>query len=443
MRKPQLPPSFEVLQERMDSAQEFWANLSKVKESSAFKQYLHWEEVRHRTPPEGLTHEQWWTGLKVLRRLEYKQTPLRDKQGKAFVFSTPDKVIEHLHMLDRRAGGMQDNSTHFIDHKMHDQYMIASLMEEAATSSQLEGAATTRQEAQALLRSGRAPVNRHERMILNNFRTMRRLLDLVNETMSAELLLDIHRWITEDTMEDAAAAGRFRTESDKVYVSDQTEDVLFVPPPAGELKARMEALYMFSNGNTPDYFLHPVLRSMMLHFWLAYDHPFVDGNGRVARALFYWSMLRHHYWLMEFVSISPILLLAPSGYARAFLYTETDDNDLTYFLLHQVRVLDKAVKELDAHLLRKIREGQEAERRLQGLEELNHRQRGLITHALHHPNAQYTIASHRNSHGVTYQTARTDLLELEALGLLNKTTKGKAFFFTPVVKLEKRLGNTA
>ena len=58
-------------------------------------------------------------------------------------------------------------------------------------------------------------------------------------------------------------------------------------------------------------FIHPMIRSIILHFWLAYDHPFVDGNGRTARALFYWSMLRHGYWLFEFISISQIILKGP------------------------------------------------------------------------------------------------------------------------------------
>ena len=65
-------------------------------------------------------------------------------------------------------------------------------------------------------------------------------------------------------------------------------------------------------------FLHPVIRSILLHFWVAYDHPFVDGNGRNARALFYWSMLRHGFWLAEFFSISHEILKAPRKYYRAF-----------------------------------------------------------------------------------------------------------------------------
>jgi len=54
----------------------------------------------------------------------------------------------------------------------------------------------------------------------------------------------------------------------------------------------MEAMCAFVNGRDTEPFIHPAIRAMILHFWLAYDHPFVDGNGRTARALFYWAMLR-------------------------------------------------------------------------------------------------------------------------------------------------------
>lgn len=52
-----------------------------------------------------------------------------------------------------------------------------------------------------------------------------------------------------------------------------------------------------------------------LHFMLGYEHPFVDGNGRVARAMFDWAMLRNGYWLFEFISVSRIIRQAPAKYA--------------------------------------------------------------------------------------------------------------------------------
>ena len=114
------------------------------------------------------------------------------------------------------------------------------------------------------------------------------------------------------------------------------DEIFHDPPPAEQLDERMAAMCDFANGKIPNHFIHPVVRAIILHFWLAYDHPFVDGNGRTARALFYWLMLRNNYWLFEFISISQIIRKAPIKYGRAFLYTETDDNDLTYFILYHL-----------------------------------------------------------------------------------------------------------
>ena len=147
-----------------------------------------------------------------------------------------------------------------------------------------------------------------------------------------------------------------------------------MPPLASELDERLDLMCQFANGKVPDHFIHPVIRSVILHFWLAYDHPFVDGNGRTARALFYWSMLRSGFWLFEFISISRILVKAPIKYARAFLYTETDSNDLTYFILHQVQVIKQAIAELHSYIARKS-DGVPAKIRqaLRGTDLLNHR----------------------------------------------------------------------
>ena len=195
----------------------------------------------------------------------------------------------------------------------------------------------------------------------------------------------------------------------------------------------------FANGKTPKYFIHPVIRAIILHFWLAYDHPFVDGNGRTARTLFYWLMLRNRYWLFEFVSISQMIVKAPAKYARAFLYTETDDNDLTYFIIYHLNIIQQAIKTLYEYIERKTRRLQAIENQLRGIIILNHRQRTLISHALRHPHQKYTFKSHQISHNVVYQTARTDLLDLENRGLLKSQKVGKTWYFTAVSDLEEKL----
>ena len=178
---------------------------------------------------------------------------------------------------------------------------------------------------------------------------------------------------------------------------------------------------------------------MILHFWLAYDHPFVDGNGRTARALFYWSMRRSGYWLIEFISISQAILQAPKKYYRAFLYTETDGNDLTYFLIHQLDVVSGAIADLSDHLEQRSKRARDLEAQFQSMSVLNHRQRNLLSHALRHPGFDYSIKSHQTSHSVVYQTARADLDDLVVRGFLEKRKIGKSLKFFPAPQLEGRL----
>ena len=201
----------------------------------------------------------------------------------------------------------------------------------------------------------------------------------------------------------------------------------------------MAAMCDFANNKTPEGFVHPAIRSIILHFWLAYDHPFLDGNGRTARALFYWSMLNHGFWLCEFISISQIILKSPARYGRAYLYTETDENDLTYFIIYKLEIIRRAIGQLHDFIKRKTRQLQTIEADLRGLAFLNHRQRSLMSHALRHPHERYTIRSHRLSHNVVPQTARTDLLDLAKRGLLEGRKVGREWHFTPVADLEKKL----
>jgi Fic family protein len=408
-------------------------------ESPLCGRYLHWDKLQYYTPPKGLSHEEWWFVLKLNRRAKAKSVSLKDDNGQPFNYSLVDPIAELLHKIDQGAGGVIGMPDQITNPETRDRYCVNSLIQEAITSSQLEGAATTREVAKEMIRTQRRPRDKSEQMILNNFRTMQRIGALKDKPLSQDLVFDIHRIITAKTLDNDSATGRFRLADEQIVVGDMYGEVFHSPPAAEQLEERMASMCDFANGKTPDGFLHPVIRSIILHFWLAYDHPFVDGNGRVARALFYWSMLRHGYWLFEFVSISQILLKAPAKYGKAFLYTETDDNDLTYFILQQLDVVRRAIRELHDYIKRKTAALHSIETALRGITALNHRQQALIGHALRHPQQRYTFRSHQTSHNVVYQTARTDLLDLQQRGLLSGRKTGRTWHFTPVPDLEKRL----
>ena len=438
MKSPQIPPSFQELLAKYAKGGRL-SDIIALGGSVSGDEYPHWDKLRPLSPPSGFTAEEWWLAVKFQRHGAFKPLPLHDKQGRPFQFWVPDLVQAQLYDLDVGAGVTSGIPEQITNRQTRDRYVTRSLMEEAITSSQLEGAVTTREVAKEMIRSGRGPRDTSERMILNNYETMRRITELKSEALSPEVVLDLHRLVTNQTLDDPTAAGRLRRPEEQRAVGDEFGEVFHDPPPASELPRRLEDLCAFANGKTPGYFVHPVVRAIALHFWLAYDHPFVDGNGRTARALFYWAMLHAGYRLFEFVSISNILRHAPVEYGRSFLFTETDDNDLTYFLVAQTKVIRQAVIALHDYLARKTTERRELETRLRALNLFNHRQGELIRHALKHPYQEYSLAGHQKSHNVVYQTARADLLDLKARGVLEEKKRGKRMLFTARADLAERL----
>ena len=165
----------------------------------------------------------------------------------------------------------------------------------------------------------------------------------------------------------------------------------------------------------------------------------MDGNGRTARALFYWSMLRHGYWLFEFISISHAIIKSSIAYGRAYLHSESDGNDLTYFLIYHASIVRKAINELKLYIERRSGELKRLEIDLRGLQDLGYRQKELLGHAIRHPGDHYTVESHRASHNVSRQTANNDLLELERKGLLRRIRAGRENYFVAAQNLENQL----
>lgn len=446
MRLPSSPPPLtELISKHLRDAPDFMLDLSwNHNDPTPGGRYRHWHKLQFLQPPSGLTHETWWLAIKLARSTNLKNWPLNDRDGRPFRVANPDILLEMIHEIDRRASGMIQVQEVLPGEGDRKKFLLQSLSEEAIQSSQLEGAATTRKVAKKMLRDGRSPRDKSEQMILNNYHGMRFIAERAkDQPLTPDLIFELHGILTDKTLDEPRSVGAFRNEADDIAVVDESGQTLHLPPPASELPARLEAMCRFANGESGSGFIHPVVRSILLHFWLAYDHPFVDGNGRTARALFYWSMAKQGYWLIEFTSISRLFVRSRSNYNRAFLYSESDDNDATYFVLHQCRTILDAIDEMYRYLARKmadVKRSHELLRNSGALDlGLNHRQLALIRYAVDHPAVQYTVRAHRNYHNISYQTARTDLLKLSEIGMLLKTKLGREFLFLAPEDLSNRL----
>lgn len=407
--------------------------------------YLHWDDLRRRTPPCDLSAEEWWAATRLARqRLAQPVAAMARTYGSEFFVVPTAEVQRAVHEFDRTNVGRVLLEALGDDDALAE-YRVRQLIEEAISSSAIEGARpTTREVARHMVRENRAPTSRDEQMILNNWRAMRRVIELRDKAnlLTLDDLLELHRILGEGALDVDGAEGKLRTRRDRVVISDVEGNVWREPPDANGIEQRLEALLCFANGqdDRDGAFVHPVVRAIIAHFWLGYEHPFRDGNGRMARALYYWCMLRHGYEMAEFLSISGPIDRSLRGYYLAFAHSETDPGDLTYFVLHQLGVMRAALDELVAHLQERARRTQRLVLTVAKFSELNHRQRALLQHAVKHPLESYTIEGHATSHQVHYQTARNDLIDLLRRGLLGERRVGKGKRYFPTRAIGEKLG---
>ena len=152
---------------------------------------------------------------------------------------------------------------------------------------------------------------------------------------------------------------------------------------------------------------------------IAYMHPFVDGNGRTARALFYWYMLKQKYWLTEYLSISRVIAKSKKSYEKSFQYTEADNNDIGYFVAYNLRVLDLSFKQLQGYLKRKQEEKKAANTFLQ-LGDINDRQAQIIKMFVDNPKEVITVKDIQSKFFISATTAKGDIMGLVERGLINE-----------------------
>lgn len=296
--------------------------------------YPYWDKVKYLPIDNELNNKELWYILKFFRQLNRGNLKFGNYQ---FSFTMTDEMLEMLHYFDLNIGGTLTGAG-IIPSQNKDAYLISSLMEEAIASSQMEGAATTRKVAKEMLRKKTKPKNKGQQMIMNNYLTINYIKDHSNKEFTVDQLKNIHRLMTENTLDDDADVGKFRTNNDVIVMDGVTGDVAHTPPSHEELESLLSDLEKFFNIEGKR-FIHPIIKAIIIHFMLSYIHPFADGNGRTARSLFYWYMIKNGYWLIEFMSVSRIIYKTKRMYEKAFLYTEYDENDLTYFILLLIPVI--------------------------------------------------------------------------------------------------------
>ena len=385
--------------------------------------YEYWDKAKYKKLPEGFTPQMLWTNVKASRLRS--TIPVWNKYG--INLCVTSQMQRLCHEFDMKFGSFWEVEGD-IQSSERKYYLSSSLMEEAIYSSKMEGASTTRIVAKDMLRKKKSPQNKSQQMIVNNYNTIQYIVEHKDEPLTEELLLTIHRLMTEKTLDNSEDAGRFRT-NDKVVVADMVEgDIIYTPPSFQEIPEFVESLCDFFNNDNPRTFIHPIIRGIIVHFMLAFMHPFVDGNGRTARALFYWYMLKEGYKLTEYMSISRVIAKSKANYEKAFRYVENDGNDMGYFVAYNLGALEKSFQQLRDYIQRKQREKRAASSFMMA-GNINQRQALILQRLKEEPDTIFTVKDVQEQFSVSSMTARKDLSALVLQGYLkeialNKVTRG-------------------
>jgi len=381
--------------------------------------YLYWDKVKYMAP-KNTDKLVLWQAVKTQRLLSAQYIHFGSY---TFHFTVTKNMLALLHDFDMNFGGSLGTKS-IIPATDKNYYLISSIMEEAIASSQMEGASTTRRIAKDMLRKRLKPINKSQQMIVNNYETISKISKDNQADFSIDRLLDIHRSISSKTLDNPEDEGVFRKNDDIFVVDGITGHVAHTPPSFTDIDEMIKDLCEFANSDNSNNFIHPIIKGIIIHFIMAFIHPFVDGNGRTARSLFYWYMIKKGYWLTEYLSISRIIYTNKKAYEKAFQYTENDENDLSYFIQYHLGIMKKAFEDLKKFLQRKIDEQQNI-LRFVGISNINERQRYVLKTILENKRMLFTPKELATQFDISTKTARTDLQELVSMGYLNTTNLNK------------------
>ncbi len=402
-------------------------NTQEIIEKFTNQDYLSKEEIGYRLPNDLALGELWQEVIKFRKqKSEILPFKAQDNQN-LWCFLTP-ALQRKLYEIDSSG---KDSLYRVVKKEIEHELIRDSLIEEALYSSVIEGAFSTMKRLREMVEKEKEPVDINDQMVLNNYHAMQFILQEKHRELSVDFILQLHKIVTEKTLfEDEAYAGRFR--DDMVYVKDKRRDiVIYTPPPAGEVEPAIKKLIEWVNEKNDARFIHPIIKASFIHFYFVYIHPFFDGNGRTARALFYYFLIKNGYGFFKYFSISVVVQKTKIQYYKAIKDVEDCNADLTYFLLYMAETILESIHLVTERIVQHYQRDFVFVRLKEKGVFLNERQEKFLKRFLVNDKRVITIKAYKDWFKVVYETARRDLEDLAAQGVLLKSKHRRQFVYSP------------
>ncbi|MCL4354221.1 Fic family protein [Patescibacteria group bacterium] len=229
----------------------------------------------------------------------------------------------------------------------------------------IEGNELNLSQAERVLEGQEIPARERDIQEIINYRKVMDYIDKskISDSQSSILeedIREIHKLTVQKILEDEKC-GEFR-KTQVVVKNSISGEVSFRPPMAVAVPFQIKDLIAFIN-ETTEQDIHPVLKSGCVHYELVRIHPFVDGNGRVARALSTLILFKEGYDIRKFFSLEEYFDSNAQQYYEALQSVEKSSGDLTSWLeyfslglsIELSKIKDKVEKiSIDANVKEKL-----------------------------------------------------------------------------------------
>ncbi len=269
--------------------------------------------------------------LQILDELYYKALPLSDFDGNSIVF-----IENHA--------AINQNAVKLLLQSQDQYYGIKAAEDEIIATSAIESIDFSRDSVRRILK-GMAPNDEQEIRILGVKHGLEFIADTANKITEENLyklyMMTVGEFLSGD---DKLLDGNLYRHDTVYVVSDRVEHSGLDHKKVPEF---MKSLIEFINAEDG---INDLIKAAVIHFYIAYVHPYFDGNGRMARLVHLWFLIQKGYQSALFIPFSSQIEKSRKAYYDAFTAVEENKNysgiiDVTPFILYFINNVYNKINE--------------------------------------------------------------------------------------------------
>jgi Fic family protein len=238
-------------------------------------------------------------------------------------------------------------------------------------------------------------------------------------------VLSLHGDVSKEVLKDPSHEGRYR-DTQVVVANSVTGKVIFVPPPPDEVPKHTKDLVLWIDSDKSSN-LHPVLVAGIAHYEFVRIHPFVDGNGRTARALATLILVTRGFDIKRFFALDDYYDSNRPNYYQVLNKVDQESLDLTGWLEYFTEGVLVAISRVRERVLELSTDRRKMKQR--GQIALTTRQMEILEAAIR--DGRITSGDVAKRYRISPQAARKELRKMIDLGILERKGEGRASHFVP------------